>query len=1037
MFLRSIDIRNFRSLRESKVSFLGEDGQPAKSIAITGPNGSGKSTLAHAIMWNLCGSFPSEFNTVKKEDIYPAGQQDITVRVSLEWEVASADGGRIKFSSVRKQAPKKGKVSLEVTNLDTGEKFIDSIAQGIIYSFLSGNLTSDKESENQKNCLQNRFLGVGVPRTFFKAAATERRLMLERARPMALLNKAHEMSKKLEDIKKKELLDNREESARAKGEITSLLRTLLGQAEQLHVLLKDGVDLHPSIKLTISKYPEMPITDDMSLDFITLAKHNLGDTLPVAFEMKEKIEELKESQKEVFRLIALKQNIEQDEQRLAERERAFSASGGQGRLEELTRELQKGNPFQSALESFESLLRSLEGARGDFKNDLSSAVLKIADEYSSFKTREGLLDRTQKEVTSLLAAKSLFTASDNRLVRSTVENKDDSARQSLTREWTQDDFLAFQQVYKDFSVYTPSLLKRLQAVATATGHTLRSDSTVDTPSWSSLFSQVSEASTFADLLTKVLADEESKKQNLLNTIADTKVQIRELESEAVKNEKKITYLGKISEGGVSNKSDSPECEHCGSALSSSHIESHLIAYKDNVKGLNGQAEAAKSLLKDILSQKDASELRIKILRDGLNQVDASLREFCGKLDHLSKIALSYVPSKETLSGLSGSSGLEHVLCEVVSRVYSSVGALTEESLRFLENTDSSITIENVSKLIELQRQFKNSNQEIVAPGFMKIEADGLLFSSNGSSVSVSWENVLGFSKNKNPLLIAVKKILSFSLSDVITDVESITSALRKQKEGFHAVQIQIASEKEVLLQQQKEIVRAKEALETQRNSAGESLAKSTLEDFKKDLIKLERSLKESETLLQLVSSVNRVLDLFHDWERSMERWKTLEERVDQSDKDVTSLKKIKALLAPSGAARNQLIMRDKEFVEETANKFMLELDPRIIPSIRLVSAEEEGSSALDVVIERKGEQVRHPSFSQGGLVELVLELALARLAPRPGFLIYDEPEKGLDEENKAKLASFFSAKIPQAIMVTNAVGQGIAYDMVIRTSSFT
>jgi ABC-type molybdenum transport system ATPase subunit/photorepair protein PhrA len=89
-----------------------------------------------------------------------------------------------------------------------------------------------------------------------------------------------------------------------------------------------------------------------------------------------------------------------------------------------------------------------------------------------------------------------------------------------------------------------------------------------------------------------------------------------------------------------------------------------------------------------------------------------------------------------------------------------------------------------------------------------------------------------------------------------------------------------------------------------------------------------------------------------------------------------------------------------------------------------------------VVIERNGEQVRHPSFSQGGLVELVLELALGRLSPRPGFLIYDEPEKGLDEENKTKVASFFSSKVPQAIMVTNAVGHGISYEMVIRTSSF-
>lgn len=144
--------------------------------------------------------------------------------------------------------------------------------------------------------------------------------------------------------------------------------------------------------------------------------------------------------------------------------------------------------------------------------------------------------------------------------------------------------------------------------------------------------------------------------------------------------------------------------------------------------------------------------------------------------------------------------------------------------------------------------------------------------------------------------------------------------------------------------------------------------------------------------------------------------------------ETESLHVIKGILAPNGDARTLALSDTVAMIvaATNANLRSLELDVALAVDLKL-EKDEESQPIIEIVFSVDGDSSGRmlPSESQRKIVGLCMDLSVARLLTRDGFIIIDEPETGLDDAVKRKFMNFLKRAAPQVIFVTNTAAAGL------------
>ena len=147
-------------------------------------------------------------------------------------------------------------------------------------------------------------------------------------------------------------------------------------------------------------------------------------------------------------------------------------------------------------------------------------------------------------------------------------------------------------------------------------------------------------------------------------------------------------------------------------------------------------------------------------------------------------------------------------------------------------------------------------------------------------------------------------------------------------------------------------------------------------------------------------------------------------RISELETQVKDLLSLTDVLAPNGEAKTASLLADAAEVVDTANQFVTEMAINMDLGIALESErEQDGKPVIKISFRLNGSvagsDVVTPSESQERVLSLAMDRALAKLARRDWPLIVDEPEQGLDLENRAKIVEWIKRQARQVIVITN------------------
>ena len=132
-------------------------------------------------------------------------------------------------------------------------------------------------------------------------------------------------------------------------------------------------------------------------------------------------------------------------------------------------------------------------------------------------------------------------------------------------------------------------------------------------------------------------------------------------------------------------------------------------------------------------------------------------------------------------------------------------------------------------------------------------------------------------------------------------------------------------------------------------------------------------------------------------------------------------------LASNGEARVLALTDDINFVVNTTNESLadIKLDQDLRIGLKL-STDEDDTPTINLTFEVNGaaEGKTLPSESQRNIMSLVTDSAVNLLNGGDGFIFVDEPETGLDDVNKVKVAKYLQKTSRQPIVITNSASHG-------------
>ena len=193
-------------------------------------------------------------------------------------------------------------------------------------------------------------------------------------------------------------------------------------------------------------------------------------------------------------------------------------------------------------------------------------------------------------------------------------------------------------------------------------------------------------------------------------------------------------------------------------------------------------------------------------------------------------------------------------------------------------------------------------------------------------------------------------------------------------------------------------------------------------------VRASENLSRAKREFDLARARENLRRLAHDAAEAETSRKNYEEMIIDTGREIASLQVIKGILAPNGDARSLALSDTVETVVSLTNEFLSSLDLSKSLAVDLkLQKDDDLQPTIDISFTVDGDTSGRilPSQSQRMIVGLCMDLAVASLMARDGFIIVDEPETGLDEKVRRKFVSFLRNAAPQVILITNTAADGL------------
>lgn len=201
-----------------------------------------------------------------------------------------------------------------------------------------------------------------------------------------------------------------------------------------------------------------------------------------------------------------------------------------------------------------------------------------------------------------------------------------------------------------------------------------------------------------------------------------------------------------------------------------------------------------------------------------------------------------------------------------------------------------------------------------------------------------------------------------------------------------------------------------------------------IEYIESEMVKASENLSRAKREFDLARARDHLRRLAHKAEEAENSRKNYEQMIIDTGREIASLQVIKGILAPNGDARSLALSDTVETVVTLTNEFLSSLDLSKSLAVDLkLQKDEDLQPTIDISFTVDGDNSGRilPSQSQRMIVGLCMDLAVASLMARDGFIIVDEPETGLDEKVRRKFVSFLRNAAPQVILITNTAADGL------------